>query len=167
MSKHSSMVLAIAVATSMAAGVAYAQYPIMDRVAGKVIEKYQASSCQQLWREKAQGQGQPKPEMEQRAIQTVSYTHLDVYKRQPLLRLPPRRQSSPNLLSGHYQGAGYGPTAATLSASRASMPAARPTPPPPILIRCHLPRPRRRRTARPASSSSSCAPAATTDRPIP
>ena len=71
MSKHSSMVLAIAVATSMAAGVAYAQYPIMDRVAGKVIEKYQASSCQQLWQEKAQGQGQPKPEMEQRAIQML------------------------------------------------------------------------------------------------
>jgi hypothetical protein len=65
------MVLAIAVATSMAAGVAYAQYPIMDRVAGKVIEKYQNASCQQLWQEKAQGQGQPKPEMEQRAIQML------------------------------------------------------------------------------------------------
>jgi glucose dehydrogenase len=65
------MCLAIAVATSMAAGVAYAQYPIMDRVAGKVIEKYQNSSCQQLWQEKAQGQGQPKPEMEQRAIQML------------------------------------------------------------------------------------------------
>ena len=65
------MCLAIAVATSMVAGVAYAQYPIMDRVAGKVIEKYQNSSCQQLWQEKAQGQGQPKPEMEQRAIQML------------------------------------------------------------------------------------------------
>jgi len=65
------MCLAIAVATSMAAGVAYAQYPIMDRVAGKVIEKYQNASCQQLWQEKAQGQGQPKPEMEQRAIQML------------------------------------------------------------------------------------------------
>ena len=71
MSKHSSMCLAIAIATSMGAGVAQAQYPIMDRVAGKVIEKYQNSSCQQLWQEKAQGQGQPKPEMEQRAIQML------------------------------------------------------------------------------------------------
>ena len=71
MSKHSSIYLAIAVTTSMAAGVAYAQYPIMDRVAGKVIEKYQNSSCEQLWQEKAQGQGQPKPEMEQRAIQML------------------------------------------------------------------------------------------------
>lgn len=71
MSKHSSMCLAIAVATSMVAGIAQAQYPIMDRVAGKVIEKYQNSSCEQLWQEKAQGQGQPKPEMEQRAIQML------------------------------------------------------------------------------------------------
>ena len=27
--------------------------------------------CQQLWQEKAQGQGKPKPEMEQRAIQML------------------------------------------------------------------------------------------------
>jgi len=57
-----------AVAASFAAGIAYAQFPIMDRVADKVIQKYQTSTCQQLWQEKAQGQGQPKPEMEQRAV---------------------------------------------------------------------------------------------------
>ncbi len=57
-----------AVAASFAAGIAYAQFPIMDRVADKVIQKYQTSSCEQLWQEKAQKQGQPKPEMEQRAI---------------------------------------------------------------------------------------------------
>ena len=60
-----------AVAASFAAGIAYAQFPIMDRVADKVIQKYQTSTCEQLWREKAQGQGQPKPEMEQRAIQAL------------------------------------------------------------------------------------------------
>ena len=60
-----------AVAASFAAGIAYAQFPIMDRVADKVIQKYQTSSCQQLWQEKAQGQGQPKPEMEQRAIKAL------------------------------------------------------------------------------------------------
>ncbi|MBL8419577.1 MAG: hypothetical protein JNK92_02980 [Dechloromonas sp.] len=60
-----------ALAATLVAGTAYAQYPIMDRVASKVIEKYQTSSCQQLWQEKAQGQGQPKPEMEQRAIQAL------------------------------------------------------------------------------------------------
>ena len=53
------------------AGVAYAQFPIMDKVAEKVIQKYQTSTCQQLWQEKAQGQGKPKPEMEQRAIKAL------------------------------------------------------------------------------------------------
>jgi hypothetical protein len=61
----------VVVAASVVAGVAYAQYPIMDRVADKVIQKYQTASCQQLWQEKAQGQGQPKPEMEQRAIKAL------------------------------------------------------------------------------------------------
>ena len=60
-----------AVAASFAAGIAYAQFPIMDRVADKVIQKYQTSTCEQLWQKKAQGQGQPKPEMEQRAIQAL------------------------------------------------------------------------------------------------
>jgi hypothetical protein len=55
----------------IAAGVAYAQFPIMDKVADKVIQKYQTSSCEQLWQEKAAGKGQPKPEMEQRAIQAL------------------------------------------------------------------------------------------------
>ena len=60
-----------AVAASFAAGIAYAQFPIMDKVADKVIQKYQTSTCEQLWQEKAQKQGQPKPEMEQRAIQAL------------------------------------------------------------------------------------------------
>jgi hypothetical protein len=47
------------------AGVAKAQYPILDRVASKVIQKYQNSTCQQLWQKK----GQPPSEREQRAIQ--------------------------------------------------------------------------------------------------
>ena len=61
----------LAAGALVATGVAYAQYPIMDRVAEKVIQKYQTASCQQLWQEKAQGQGQPKPEAEQRAIQML------------------------------------------------------------------------------------------------
>jgi hypothetical protein len=60
--------IVVAVTASFAAGIAYAQFPIMDKVADKVIQKYQTSTCEQLWQEKAQGQGQPKPEMEQRAI---------------------------------------------------------------------------------------------------
>jgi len=69
MSKKAFVVVAVAGAT--VASIAYAQYPIMDAVANKVIQKYQTSTCQQLWEEKAQKQGQPKPEMEQRAIKAL------------------------------------------------------------------------------------------------
>ena len=46
-------------------------FPILDEVAQKVIAKYQNSTCEQLWQEKAQGQGQPKSAEEQRAIQIL------------------------------------------------------------------------------------------------
>ena len=41
------------------------QFPIMDKIADKVIQKYQSSTCEQLWQQK----GQPKSEEEQRAVQ--------------------------------------------------------------------------------------------------
>src|SRR5881227_3099520 len=47
------------------------QFPIMDRVADKVIQKYQSSTCEQLWQERAQGKSQSKPEMEQRVVQML------------------------------------------------------------------------------------------------
>ncbi len=56
--------LCLAAGTLIVAGVAYAQYPIMDHVADKVIQKYQNASCEQLWQQK----GQPKSEEEQRVI---------------------------------------------------------------------------------------------------
>jgi hypothetical protein len=62
---------AAAVAAIAAAGLAYAQFPVMDMVANKVIQKYQTSTCEQLWQERAQGQGKPKPEMEQRAMKLL------------------------------------------------------------------------------------------------
>ena len=61
----------VAVATMAGAGVVYAQYPIMDMMANKVIQKYQTATCEQLWQERAQGQGKPKPQMEQDAIQML------------------------------------------------------------------------------------------------
>ena len=67
----SKRILLVVVAASVAAGVAYAQYPVMDAVANKVVQKYQTATCEQLWQEKAQKQGQPKPEMEQRAIKAL------------------------------------------------------------------------------------------------
>jgi hypothetical protein len=53
------------------ANVATAQYPMMDMVADKLVQKYQQSSCEQLWQEKAQKQGRPKPEREQEAMQML------------------------------------------------------------------------------------------------
>jgi hypothetical protein len=61
----------LAAAALVVAGIAYAQFPIMDKVADKVIQKYQNSTSEQLWQERAQGQGKPKPEMEQRAIKLL------------------------------------------------------------------------------------------------
>ena len=77
-----------AVAASFAAGIAYAQFPIMDKVADKVIQKYQTSTCEQLWQEKAQGQGQPKPEMEQRAIRCCKRIHRCARRSSPRSRRP-------------------------------------------------------------------------------
>ena len=49
-------------------GAGAAEYPLMEAIAGKIVQKYQNSSCEQLWQEKAQKQGKPKSEMEQKAI---------------------------------------------------------------------------------------------------
>jgi hypothetical protein len=50
-------------------GSASAQYPIMDKVANKIIQKYQTSTCEQLYETKAQKKP-PGPE-EQRAVQLL------------------------------------------------------------------------------------------------
>ena len=54
------------------------QYPIMDKIADKVIQKYQQSTCEQLWQERAEKGKAPKPQMEQEA--------LDVLKSDPQMR---------------------------------------------------------------------------------
>ena len=46
-------------------GIVVAQpFPILDRVAEKVVQKYQSSTCDQLWQKK----GEPKSPEEQRVI---------------------------------------------------------------------------------------------------
>jgi hypothetical protein len=54
-------------------GMASAQesFPIMEKMAQEVIEKYQTSSCQQLAQQKSQPPTGQKAQMEQRAIQTL------------------------------------------------------------------------------------------------
>ncbi len=59
--KQASLVAAVA----LAAGVAIAQqYPVLDSIANKVVQKYQGMSCEQLWAQKSQ----PKSPEEQRIV---------------------------------------------------------------------------------------------------
>lgn len=51
-------------AAAIYAGYAFAQYPILDRIAEKAIAKYQNSSCEQLW----QAKGQPHSPEEQKIV---------------------------------------------------------------------------------------------------
>ncbi len=50
-------------------GIASAQYPIMDMIANKIIEKYQTSTCEQLYVKKAEKA--PPSAGEQKAIQML------------------------------------------------------------------------------------------------
>jgi len=65
------LALAGAIGLCLAAGDASAQYgqqhPLIDRLANRVIEKYQNSSCQQL----AQQRHEPHSPMEEQAIQNL------------------------------------------------------------------------------------------------
>jgi hypothetical protein len=50
------------------AAVSAQDFPILDRIAEKVIQKYQQATCEQLWEERAQKGKAPKPQMEQEAL---------------------------------------------------------------------------------------------------
>ena len=63
MQRHSFKLLAAAGVLAFA-GHAAADYPLMNMVADKVIQKYQSASCEQLWAQKQQ----PKSEQEQRLM---------------------------------------------------------------------------------------------------
>jgi hypothetical protein len=54
----------VVVCALCAAGVAGGQGMILDMVANKVIQKYQTSTCEQLWEKK----GQPKSPEEEKAV---------------------------------------------------------------------------------------------------
>ena len=59
--------LFVLAATLLLANAADAQYPLLDMIAQKVIQKYQQSTCEQLWQQK----NEPKPPMEQEVIQKL------------------------------------------------------------------------------------------------
>ena len=54
----------VLIASLAAVGPALADMPLMNMVADKVIQKYQSSTCEQLWAQKQA----PKSEQEQRLI---------------------------------------------------------------------------------------------------
>ena len=57
--------LLVVAPVALAVGVVYAQqFPILDKVASKVVQKYQSSNCEQLWQKK----GEPKSPEEQRVV---------------------------------------------------------------------------------------------------
>lgn len=56
------------------------QYPILDKIAAKVVAKYQASTCEQLWQKKA-AKTPPSPE-EQKVI---SFLKSDAQMRQAFI----------------------------------------------------------------------------------
>jgi hypothetical protein len=47
------------------------EYPLMEMIAQKVIQKYQTSSCQQLAQQKSQPPKGQQAQMEQRAVQAL------------------------------------------------------------------------------------------------
>jgi len=55
------------IGASMTAGVSASQYPMLDMVAQKVIERYQSSTCEQLW----EARGKPKSQEEQNIVQIL------------------------------------------------------------------------------------------------
>ncbi len=69
--KIASTAMFTAAITLVCAAVNAQQYPIMDRIADKVIQKYQQSTCEQLWQERAEKGKAPKPQMEQEALQML------------------------------------------------------------------------------------------------
>jgi hypothetical protein len=57
---------AMALALLMVGGAA-AQFPMLDMVAERVIQKYQSASCEQLWEQR----GKPKSQQEQELVQLL------------------------------------------------------------------------------------------------
>jgi hypothetical protein len=66
----STLFVASAIALFCAA-VSAQDFPVLDQIAGKVVQKYQQATCEQLWQERAQKDKAPKPQMEQRALEML------------------------------------------------------------------------------------------------
>jgi hypothetical protein len=72
MLRHSSVFVLVLLLLHV--GLASAQeshYPVMEKIAQKVVQKYQTSSCQDLARQKSQPPTGKQAQMEQRAIEAL------------------------------------------------------------------------------------------------
>jgi hypothetical protein len=58
------LTFAAALAAAAAGGVALAQFPILDAAADRVVQKYQTSSCEELW----EARSKPKSAREQEVV---------------------------------------------------------------------------------------------------
>ena len=63
--------IAVAVSAMPPAPEPAQQYPVMEGIAKKVIQKYQASSCQQLWAEKGQAPTAEQLQKQEKATQML------------------------------------------------------------------------------------------------
>jgi hypothetical protein len=61
------LVVFVATLALISVGVAGAQYPLLDLLAEKVIQKYGQSTCEQLWEQR----GKPKSAQEQEVIKML------------------------------------------------------------------------------------------------
>jgi hypothetical protein len=71
MMRRASLLAFVSVLLPVGLASAQESYPIMEKVAQKVIEKYRTSSCQQLAQQKKQPPTGQRAQMEQRAIQLL------------------------------------------------------------------------------------------------
>ncbi len=70
--RNRSMVLFVLPLLLAAGNAGAQQYPLMDKIANKVISKYQNATCEQLWAEKQQGQqGKQQSPEEQRVLEML------------------------------------------------------------------------------------------------
>lgn len=65
------LVVGVALAQAPPPGQSPSKYPMLDTIAAKVVQKYQASTCVQLATEKSQPATGQKAAMEQRAIELL------------------------------------------------------------------------------------------------
>jgi hypothetical protein len=77
-----SIVFGLVTGCSVGIALAQGEYPVLDRMAAKVVQKYQASSCQQLAAERAHPPGGQQAEVEQRVIRLL---HEDAQMREAFL----------------------------------------------------------------------------------